>query len=369
MGHTSAAKAVEVALLEHELDVRIIDAYQYAIPFFSKIAADGYIRMVKTVPWVYGFLYDRVERAREVGSPRRWLSRLGAQNLHALIASLEPSCVVCTHAFPCGIMSQYKRTIDPRLPVVGVVTDYVVHPFWIYRNVDAYAVATPQMRDVLVSRGVAPGRVRVTGIPVDPRFALPGSKMHARQAAGLNLPMDCKVVLVMAGGLGIGPLEMMLRALQDVRAPVAAVVLTGHNPRRQARLRDWAARLSYPVYVRGFEDNVFDYMHAADLLLTKPGGLSISEALVARLPMVLVKPLGGQEERNTQYFVRNRVALHARTQDAVTRAVDRILEARPGEMERLLSRGETLRRPEAAADVAQMVRGLLGEELGARALA
>ncbi|MBV8425313.1 MAG: hypothetical protein JO349_08970, partial [Candidatus Eremiobacteraeota bacterium] len=317
VGHTSAAKAVEVALGEAQVDVRIVDAYQYAVPFFSKIAADGYIRMVKTVPWVYGFLYDRVERAKKVGSPRKWLSRLGAQNLHALIESLAPSCVVCTHAFPCGIMAQYKRTIDPTLPVVGIVTDYVVHPFWIYRNIDTYAVATPQMRDTLMSRGIAPSRVQVTGIPVDPRFGLHGSKMHARQALGLELEGDTRLVLVMAGGLGIGPLEMMLRALQDVRAPLAAVVLTGRNARREARLREWATHLPYPVHVRGFEPNVFDYMHAADLLLTKPGGLSITEALVARLPMVLVKPLGGQEERNTRYFLKHHVALHADAQEGV----------------------------------------------------
>lgn len=358
-----------MTLADRERDVRIVDAYQYAVPFFSKIAADGYIRMVKTAPWVYGFLYDRVERARKVGSPRKWLSRLGAQNLHALIEAMEPSCVVCTHAFPCGIMAEYKRTIDPSLPVAGIVTDYVVHPFWIYRNIDAYAVATPQMRDVLITQGIAPRRVQVTGIPVDPRFGLHGSKAQARQQLGLSPASGTRLVLVMAGGLGIGPLEMMLRALQDVRQPVAAVVLTGRNARREARLREWATRLRYPVHVRGFEANVYDYMHAADLLLTKPGGLSISEALVARLPMVLVKPIGGQEERNTRYFVKHRAALRAGTQDGVTRAVDRILEAQPSDLERMLSRAEALRRPQAAADVAQIVRGLLGEELGARALA
>ena len=349
--------------------MRIVDAYQYAVPFFSKIAADGYIGMVKTVPWVYGFLYDRVERARKVGSPRKWLSRLGAQNLHALIEDLQPSCVICTHAFPCGIMAQYKSSIDPALPVVGIVTDYVVHPFWIYRNIDAYAVATPQMRDVMISRGIAPSRVRVTGIPVDPRFALVASKARARRELGVNIPAGGRLALVMAGGLGIGPLEMMLRGLQDSKHPITAIVLTGRNARREQRLRDWAARLRFPVQVRGFEDNVYDYMHAADVLLTKPGGLTISEALVARLPMVLVKPLGGPEERNTRHFLKHRAALRAGTQEGVTRAVDRILEARPADVRRLLSRAESLRRSEAAADVASIVRRLIGEDVGARALA
>jgi processive 1,2-diacylglycerol beta-glucosyltransferase len=322
--------------------------------------------MVKTVPSLYGFLYDRVERAREAGSFRKLVSRLGAHSLHALIEELQPSCVVCTHAFPCGIMSQYKRTIDPRLPVVGVVTDYVVHPFWIYRNIDAYAVATEEMRNALRARSVPDDRIRITGIPVDPRFALASSKREALRELGLDPEERRKLVLVMAGGLGIGPLEMMLRALCRVRRPIAAAVLVGRNARREERLRAWSSGLPYPVQVRGFENNVFDYMHAADVLLTKPGGLTISEALAARLPMVLVKPLGGQEQRNTRYLVKQRAAMRADNEDAIARAVDRILATHPASRGRLLRRAESVRRPEAAADVAQIVRTLAGNQEGKR---
>ncbi|MBV8074048.1 MAG: hypothetical protein JO140_01375, partial [Candidatus Eremiobacteraeota bacterium] len=199
---------------ERGYDVRIIDAYRYAMSFFSRVAADGYIGMVKTIPQLYGFLYDRVERANNVGAFRTWLSRFSAQNLRALIAGLDPSCVVCTHAFPCGVMAEYKKQIDPTLPVVGVVTDFVVHPFWIYRNVDAYAVATAEMRATLVARGVAKERVGMTGIPVDPRFALIRSQVQARRELGL--PLEGKIALVMGGGLGIGPIETMLEAVSGV---------------------------------------------------------------------------------------------------------------------------------------------------------
>lgn len=326
------------------------------------MAADGYIRMVKTVPSLYGFLYDRVERAREPGSLRKWLGALSARNLQSLIAALQPSCVVCTHAFPCGIMSHYKRSIDPSLPVVGIVTDYVVHPFWVYHNVDAYAVATEEMRDSLLARGVDEGRVRVTGIPVDPRFALIPPKAQARRELDIDAS-GRRIVLIMAGGLGIGPLEMMLRALRDVRRPLSAIVLVGKNDRRRLRLRRWCRSWPYPVEIRGFEENVYDYMHAADLLLTKPGGLSVSEALVARLPMVLVKPLGGQEERNTRYLVSRGAALYASTETEVTAAAQRLLDRAP-ERRQILDCAESLRRPEAAADVAAIVRHMVeGEPL------
>jgi processive 1,2-diacylglycerol beta-glucosyltransferase len=277
-----------------------------------------------------------------------------------LIAALQPSCVVCTHAFPCGIMSHYKRRIDPSLPVVGIVTDYVVHPFWIYHNVDAYAVATEEMHASLLSRGVDAERIHVTGIPVDPRFALIAPKARARRELGID-PGARRVVLIMAGGLGIGPLEMMLRALRDVRRPLMALVLVGKNDRRRLRLRHWCRSWPYPVEVRGFEENVYDYMHAADLLLTKPGGLSVSEALVARLPMVLVKPLGGQEQRNTRYLLSHGAAEYASTEEEIAAASQRLLDS-AAERRCLLERAESLRRPEAAADVAAIVRQMVARE-------
>ncbi|MBV8602657.1 MAG: hypothetical protein JO359_13915 [Candidatus Eremiobacteraeota bacterium] len=340
-------------------DVRIIDAYRYAMSFLSRVAADGYIGMVKTIPQLYGFIYDRVERANNVGAFRTWLSRFSAQNLRALIGEMDPCCVVCTHAFPCGVMAEYKKQIDPALPVVGVVTDFVVHPFWIYKNVDAYAVATSEMRATLVSRGVAREKIVTTGIPVDPRFALIPSQAQARRELGL--PLDRRIVLAMGGGLGIGPLETMLEAVTrlELDAPVTAVVLVGRNPRRERRLRDWSARLPYPVVIRGFEDNVFDYMHAADVLLSKPGGLSISEALVARLPMVLVKPLPGQEDRNTRFLFERGAALRATTARGIARAATQLIDADSPRRRRLLARVDSLRRPEAAADVAAIVRGVV----------
>jgi processive 1,2-diacylglycerol beta-glucosyltransferase len=356
VGHTSAAEAVGLVLREDAVDVAIVDSYKYAASYFSKVVADGYLGMVKTIPQLYRFIYDRAERASGAGAFRKWVSRYTAQNLRTLIGEIQPSCVVCTHAFPCGVMSQYKKQVDADLPVVGIVTDFVVHPFWIYRNVDAYAVATRKMHATLVDHGVSPERIQVTGIPVDPRFALRPSQAQARRALGL--PAQERVVLVMAGGLGIGPLETMLTALAQSRRPVHAVVLVGRNPRRQQHLTKWAQRLPYPVEVHGFVHNVFDYMHAADVLLTKPGGLTTSEALVAQLPMVLVKPLPGQEERNTRYLCDRGAAMVAVVESGIARAVEQLLDDDAGHRSRLLQRVETLRRPEGAADVAEIVRRL-----------
>jgi processive 1,2-diacylglycerol beta-glucosyltransferase len=338
-------------------EIQTVDSYKYAASVFSKVVADGYIGMVKTVPQVYRYIYDRAERARDIPAFRCWVNQYTAVNLRALVSERKPDVVVCTHAFPCGVMSEFKRQFDPDLPVAGIVTDFVVHPFWIYPNIDLYAVATREMRQTLIARGVARERIELSGIPVDPRFAAPRLPLAELRAA-LGLPVDRRSVLMMGGGLGIGPLEMMIKALGRVKIPVAGTIIVGRNARLERRVLALAERTDYPLRIVGFVDNVFDYMHASDVLVSKPGGLSSSEALSAALPMVLVKPLPGQEERNTRYLVSRRAAVRAEGEAQLARAIADIVE--PGERrERLLQRIAPLRRPDAAADVARRIAGLI----------
>ena len=309
--------------------------------------------MVKTVPQMYRFIYGRAENATSAGSFRRWLSRVAAANLRTLIERMRPSVVVCTHAFPCGVMAAYKELYDPALPVMGIVTDFVVHPYWIYPNIDAYAVATPEMRATLVARGIELQRILVSGIPVDARFGeLTVSREEVR--ARLGLPPHRPLVLMMGGGLGIGPLEMMIRSARRIPQRLSAVAIVGRNQRLQRRIAERAGSLDYPLSAVGFVDNVYDYMHAADVLVTKPGGLTTSEALVAELPMVLVRPLPGQEERNTRYLVERGAAVAADSERSLVEAVRSILsDAVLGESLRVGTRA--VARPLAASEIAASI--------------
>jgi processive 1,2-diacylglycerol beta-glucosyltransferase len=359
VGHTAAANAVRDALLARDpsLETETVDSYQYAASIFAKIVADGYIGMIKTVPQVYAYLYGRVERARNVPAARRFVNRYTAANLRAFVERMRPDLVVCTHAFPCGVMSEYKRQFDPHLPVVGIVTDFVVHPFWIYPNVDAYAVATEDMRRELTRRGVAPERILVSGIPVDMRYgAIPADREALRRKLGL--PHGRHIVLIMGGGVGIGPLDKMMRALGRVEVPIAAAVIVGRNRRLEKRVLAAAERTPYPLRVFRFVDNVFDYMHASDVLLSKPGGLTSSEALAARLPMILVRPLPGPEERNTRYLVESGAAIRTNNESDLAAAVQDMLTSEPCRAARA-ARVDAVRRPDAAVRVAERIADLL----------
>jgi processive 1,2-diacylglycerol beta-glucosyltransferase len=334
----------------------VVDSYRYAASLFSKVVSDGYIGMVRTIPQVYGFIYDRAERATAAGGFRVWASEFTARNIRGLMERMRPSAVVCTHAFPCGVMAAYKRLYDPSVPVMGIVTDFVVHPFWIYKNVDAYAVATPEIRAAMIGRGIDPERIGVDGIPVDPRFGTPPADRGALREA-LGLPRDAAVVLVMGGGLGLGPVATTVRALARSARTVTPVVIVGKNRRLERRLAEEARRDGGDARVLGFVGNVFDWMRAADVLVTKPGGLTTSEALAAGVPLVLLRPLPGQEERNARYLISHGAALRARNTVELARAVDTVL-GDASVAARVRASAASLAHPDAAERIAARIAEL-----------
>ena len=303
---------------------------------------------------MYRYIYGRAERATGTGRFREWAQRMTARNLRTLMLEQRPDVVVCTHAFPCGAMSEYKRLYPHDAPaVVGVVTDFAVHAFWAHSNVDAYIVAHEAQVEDLAARGVPRGRISAVGIPTLPAFALPPAN-RADLRTSLGIPSDRQSVLLMGGGLGMGPIGRMLSALAPLRDRVSAVVLAGHNPRLARKLDGLEQDLGFPIRVVEFVDNVHDYMHACDLLLTKPGGLSSAEALVAGIPMVLYHPLPGQEERNATFLLEHGAARRARSTREVTAIVERLLDDSRARTDMRIG-AEHIARPHAAHDAAQIV--------------
>jgi processive 1,2-diacylglycerol beta-glucosyltransferase len=354
-GHLSAARAVCAALRELDPSVRthVVDSYKYAALVMSRVVSDGYIQMVKTIPQMYGYIYSRAERATEVGPFRTWAHQFTASNLRELIVRDRPDVVVCTHAFPSGAMAEYKKLYADAPPVLGIVTDFAVHGFWVHPNLDGYCVATEASCERLVGGGVPAERVRVSGIPVDPRFSRT-DEVQAALRERLGLPPDRHVALMMGGGLGIGPLERILRELDDLDAQIAAVVVAGRSERAERRVLAAAESVRYPVRVLRFVDNVYDYMHAADAFVTKPGGLSTAEALAAEVPMALYRPLPGQEERNARVLTEWGAAIRARKIGDLPSILMTILTD-SARRERMVTAARRYGRPSAARDAARRV--------------
>jgi processive 1,2-diacylglycerol beta-glucosyltransferase len=359
VGHLSAANAVGEALraIDPSTQTPVVDSYKYAARVVSRVVSDGYLRMVKTIPQMYRYIYARAERATEVGRFRTWAHQFTAGNLRPMIVRERPDAIVCTHAFPCGTMAEYKREFADAPPVIAIVTDFAVHGFWVHENIDRYVVATDAMRHALMGRRIPAERICVSGIPVRSAFA-PTAEPREALRERLDLPKDRYVALLMGGGLGIAPIERMLRVLNTVRAPLAAVVVAGRNSRISRRLSETADAVNYPVRALRFVENVYDYMHAADAFVTKPGGLSTAEALVAQVPMVLCKPLPGQEERNARVLVEAGAAIRTRRIDELPRALEAVLTDR-NRQERMVACARRLGRPDAAGEAGAMISRLV----------
>jgi processive 1,2-diacylglycerol beta-glucosyltransferase len=357
-GHTAAACAVQSAFMQRNphAQCQVVDSYRYASQVFHRVASNGYIGMVKMLPQLYKYIYDQAERATKVSAFKSWLHHYTAVNLRQFVAYLAPDVVVCTHAFPCGVMAEYKREYADAPPVVGIVTDFVVHPFWIHRNIDGYAVATRTMRQTLMARGVIAERIGVTGIPIDGHFAESKSKAEARKAIGIDTQRT--TVLLMGGGLGIGPIEKALLGLDQLPHDVQIVVVVGKNARLERRLAEAARSMRTPVTVVGFVTNVYDYMRAADILVSKPGGLTSSEALAAELPIVMLRPLPGQEERNTRYLQESGVGVRVQSSRELTEVLDGLLSD-PERLARMSANAKRLAKPHAAQSVADMIGRLV----------
>jgi processive 1,2-diacylglycerol beta-glucosyltransferase len=254
-------------------------------------------------------------------------------------------------------MAEYKAAYADAPPVLGIVTDFAVHGFWVHENIEAYAVATESLRDDLVARGIPAERIGAAGIPVHPRFA---DRAESRSALRARLGLSERpTVLLMGGGLGIGPFERMLESVDELDESVAVVAIAGRNVKAERRALSVAGKLHCPVHVLGFVENVYDYMLACDVLVTKPGGLTAAEALAAGIPMVLCRPLPGQEERNSRVLVEANCAVRVRSVKELPAALDTVLSD-PDRRARMVSAAALLGRPQAAREIGLLIARMAG---------
>lgn len=349
-GHNKAAESVAeaVRMLEPAANVKIVDYLKHVSQSLSRFAEEMYWTTVTRVPKAWKFLYEYEERHRSRAKDIQ--ARLGVLWLEDIVEKVRPGVILTTHFMPEAAVCQMTR--KKHIPHAVVMTDYVPHPIWISPGVDAYFVAHEAMRDYLKEMDVPPEKVFVTGIPVNPKFARTIDREKLRQEF---LPdPGIPAVLVGSGGRGVGPVRKLVKALTEVTSvPLQVIVMTGVNKELAARLREETKDARAPVKVLGFIDNVNEWMAATDVMVTKAGGLTVSEALASGLPLIIVKPIPGQEAGNTKFLVENGAALHVESPEDVGPLVAGIL-GHGGEHLALMRRAAArIARPKAAEDVAK----------------
>lgn len=349
-GHVRAAEAIvaQGRATFPQLAIRHRDLMQLAPSLFRQLYSDLYLQLASRMPEAWGWLYrktDHVADDRLIERVRRRVQALCCSRLLDEVKEFTPDAIVCTHFLPAEILGAAAVRGKFHCPIWVQVTDFDLHGMWIQEGLAGYAVANTEMAFRLRQRGVPESRILVSGIPVMPGFAAPPDRAAA--AARLGLDPAKLTLLMMGGGAGIGLEATRIQALLAQHPQLQLIVMAGRNANLLQSLK--AIELFWPQQLRavGFTEDVPALMACADLAITKPGGLSTSECLVMGLPMLLVNPIPGQEERNAALLLQEGVALRADDPDTLQFRLNQLLSS-PETLARMRSRALALGRPAAA---------------------
>lgn len=360
-GHVRAGQALERAFRESGAarEVRHVDALDYTSPMMRNLYAKTYIDMVNKAPTVIGWLYDAADVPWRAARRRLAFDRLNAIPLVRYINDFNPDLIVCTHFMPAEIVSWLlcKRKINTRQAIV--VTDFDAHAMWLGRHSDQYFTAIEETRLHLEKMGVPEKDIHVTGIPIDPVFALHKDKQEMRAKYGLSV--DKTIIMLSAGGFGVGPMEELLRQLMQIRHQVQILAMCGRNEKLRGQVQTIGERLvkgsSVDIKAIGFTDQMDEYMSAADMIVGKPGGLTTSEALAKGLVFVVVNPIPGQEERNSDHLLEEGAAIRCNNLPTLAYKIDKLLDD-PAKFEAVRANGLKLGRPNSSLDVVERLVAL-----------
>jgi len=356
-GHLRAAQALEKAFLAcGDCHVEHIDALQYVSKLFQRVYDKAYISMVRRAPELMGLLYERTDQPWHHLRPRLALDRLNTGPMIRLLKRVQPDLCVATHFLPAEIIAWLIAKEKLRAHNAIVVTDYDVHAMWLCRTVDRYYVAIEEAAEYLARIGVPQEKLRVTGIPIDPLFAAPANRTEARKRLGLD--GEAPVILISAGGYGIGPVEQLVKDLLALKRPWQLVAIAGKAEKTRKRLEELAkatgklASGAARLCAVGFTAEMDQYMAAADLMVGKAGGLTTSEALACALPMALIEPIPGQEARNADHLLEAGAAIRCNNLPAAAWKIATLLDD-AARLNGMRDAARKLGRPGAAAAIAE----------------
>lgn len=355
-GHHCASLAIEKALRAIEPGVRImnINSFNYTNPILEKVINRAYMSVIKRTPDLWDYLYDNPSVVRRTQSLRDMIHKFNKGKLKTLLDDFAPDVVVCTQAFPCGMVADYKKSFGLSTPLMGVLTDYAPHSYWIYNNVDRYIVPCEETGRSLANNGIDQHKISAFGIPIDPKFASP-HRPDREILKGLSLDPEKPCVLIMGGTQGLGPIKEMVALIDNIYQDIQAVIAAGTNK----KLYSWLANKKFHkrVVILPFAVNIDELMQVSDVILTKPGGITTAEALAKGLPMLIVNPLPGQEAMNTRYLLSENVAIKADSpQDAVVLLNELLYNS--DKLGAMSEKARSIAKPDSAMRIARLIMEL-----------
>ncbi|MBI5806575.1 glycosyltransferase [candidate division TA06 bacterium] len=363
-GHTMAAKAIEQSLSllpqsKERCQVTHIDLLKYSTLLYKTVYHDIYLYMAQKQPLLFGYIFttsDNLKRQNRPDFLLRLLDTLNTRKFTSFIREQEWDLIISTHFLASQLVCDLKRKEKIETPLLTVTTDYGLHSYWILPECEHYAVADENSKQHLMASGVPPERIRTLGIPVGLEFSKKKSPAAIREK--LVLAPRLPVVLMLSGGFGVGPIEKIVASLASVRSNFQLVVVAGKNRKLLGRLRQMREQMPFKMIPVGFTEQMDEYMRASDILISKPGGLTTAEAMACGLPMIIVNPIPGQEDMNSDMLLEHGAGIKAMHQLDIPHRLDEVL-ASPQKLAQMRKNALALGRPRAAQEVVKLVEEIL----------
>ncbi|MBU2541154.1 MAG: glycosyltransferase [Candidatus Omnitrophica bacterium] len=353
-GHHQATLAIESALkrLDQNIEVLNLNAFNYTTPISEKIINQLYIKVIKRTPKIWKYLYDNpsvIENTRQI---KKTIHKLNSPKLKILIDRFKPTCIVCTQAYPCGMIADCKRTFGLNIPLIGVLTDYAPHSFWIYDEVDYYIVPAEEVKQAFVQKGVEAKKVINFGIPIDPKFVQSKNKELIAHKLGLN--PSGPIIMIMGGSQGIGPIKKIVNDLEAFPFELQILVICGVNKTLLKWLKRKSKKGKKKLIALEYVETIDELMEIASLIITKPGGLTTAEALAKGLPLLIVNPIPGQEVANANFLTKKGAGITIEKMKDFSKSATELLidQKRLNDMS---FQARQISKPKAAIDIASLI--------------
>ena len=357
-GHHQTGKAIGEYFENRGHSSIQIDCYEYLSPFLKEAVSNGYLVSTKYSPGLYGKVYGFAEESEEIDFAARLvkdINHLLYRKLKKYILELAPDAIICTHVFAAILMTYVKRkAID--IPTFGIVTDFRLHPYWEITNIDYYVTANEYLEYSICKKEIPKEKLLPFGIPITENFSSSLTKEEAREKLGME---NETTLLIMGGSMGYGNIIKNLGRIDDLELPFQIITICGNN----TRLYDDIEQINFihKVYNYGYTNEVGLLMDASDCIITKPGGLTVSESLAKKLPMILTKPIPGQEERNMDFLLNFGAAMKVSPKMPVDEVVSQIIKSEQ-RRKNIIEAMELIRKPESVKTLYEFIINLTKKE-------
>lgn len=322
-GHHSTAKAIISQFEECGHKCEMLDIFDYINHHLGNTIQDGYLLSTKLIPRAYGLVYDKVNKREKPYSKRSvtsLLSNIITKKLLDFVEGFKPDVIIATHSYAGVVATLLADNYLSDCPTFGIVTDFTVHPFWESTRLDYYVIPDRMLTYQMNKKGIPTDKLLPIGIPIRKPFSQKADKHEARKALGIH---ECRTILVMMGSMGYGNIKETLEEIDNFNSELQLLVVCGSNKKMKEAIDESIWRKD--VFCYGFVDNVDVMMDASDIIVTKPGGLTTSEAFAKGLPMITMNPLPGQEDKNLAFLVNNGAAIAVNSEFTIAEAMYQLL--------------------------------------------